>query len=198
MNKLTKIVSIMYNDEDAVILKVDENKKIEAMSIGVDNVEALTVFKKTSYQHEIAFNIIYKDGHHCSFSDNTLISEELAAIKRRLKETVVFDFGILIYDSGDDYQDVQKNLRVFNFIRSVEDDLKTPWIFELSGFGTNEMNLRKKHPVQTGYGALMGRMSYDAALEYIKGRYKIVSNVHSNSSNTGCDIYTIKVEPKED
>ena len=195
MNKLSKIVSIMSNDEDAVILKVDETKKIEAMSIGVANVETLTVFKKTRYQQEIGFNIIYKDGNHCSFSGNTLISEELAAIKRRLIETVVFDFGIPIEDSLDGFQERQN---WFNFIKSVEDDLKTPYIFELAGFGTDDMTIRKK-PIfnQAGYGALMGRMSYNDALDYIKDRYEIVSNTHSNSPNTGCDIFYIGTAPKK-
>ena len=193
MNKLSKIVSIVCNDEDAVILKVDETKKIEAMSIGVANVETLTVFKKTRYQQEIGFNIVYKDGHHCSFSSNTLISEELAAIKRRLRETVVFDFGIPIEDSLDGFQERQN---LFNFIKSVEDDLKTPYIFELSGFGTDDMNIRKKPINQPGYGALMGRMSYIAALDYIKGRYEIVTNDHCKSPNTGCDLFYIGTNPK--
>jgi len=193
MNKLTKIVSIMSNDEDAVILKVDETKKIEAMSIGVDNVEALTVFKKTRYQQEIGFNIIYKDGRHCSFSGNTLISEELAAIRRRLMETVVFDFGIPIEDSMDGFQERQN---WFNFINTVEDDLKTPYMFELAGFGTDDMTIRKKPLNQSGTGAFMGRMSYAAALDYIKGRYEIVTNDHSKSPNTGCDIFYIGTNPK--
>lgn len=183
MNKLSKIVEILNNDEDTVILKVKDNKKIELLSIGYFNGnEDMIIVAKHNYVHEgIAFRIIYKNGHEFSFTDNTLVSTNITAMKKIIIQTVVFDFGIPIDDYNVDL------LKQFNNIKSLEDDLNTSYTFTILGFDKNNMVLRKND-------AFMGHLSYDNAVKYLEERYKIISNVHSNSKQTGCDIYTIATE----
>ena len=188
MNKLTKIVTIINNDEDTVILKIDENKKLELLSIGCFNGnEDMLILSKLSSKNTdmLGYNIIYKDGTNTSFSGSGCLSEKLAAITRWMKETVVFDFGIPI----EGYQNTEP-LKKFSYIKTIEDDLNTPHTFELTGFNHNDMCLRKD-------GAFMHRgENKEFYMNYLSERYNIVSNERRISSNTGCVIYTIKTEKK--
>jgi len=187
MNKLSKIVEILNNDEDTVILKVKDNKKIELLSIGCfnGNEDMIIVSKHTNFHDGLAFRLVYKDGTTFSFTDNTLVSSNIKAMKKNIIQSVVFDFGIPVEDST--YYEL---LKQFNYIKSLKDDLNTPHTFEICGFDKTNMVLRKE-------GALMGHISYDEAMKYLEKRYKIVSNIHSNSKQTGCDIYTIKTGKKD-
>lgn len=185
MNKLTKIVDILNNDEDTVILKVKDNKKIDLLTIGCfgGNEDMIVISKHTKFQNEPAFRVVYKDGTTFSFTNNTLVSSNIKAMKQIIVQTVVFDFGIPI----DDYNvDV---LKQFSNIKSLEDDLNASYTFELAGFEKSDMVLRKN-------GAFMGHLTYNEGMEYLAERYKFDSNIHSNSKQTGCDIYTIKTTPK--
>lgn len=187
MNKLSKIVEILNNDEDTVILKVKDNKKIELLSVGCfnGNEDMIIISKHTNFHDGLAFRLVYKDGTTFSFTDNTLVSENIKAMKKNIIQSVVFDFGIPVEDST--YYEL---LKQFNYIKSLEDDLNTPHTFEVCGFDKSNMVLRKE-------GAFMGHISYDEAMKYLEERYKIISNIHSNSKQTGCDIYTIKTGKKD-
>ena len=187
MNKLSKIVEILNNDEDTVILKVKDNKKIDLLSIGCFNgtEDMIVVSKHTNLHDGLAFRLVYKDGTTFSFTDNTLITSNIKAMKRIILDTVIYDFGIPVEDLT--YVDL---LKQFSDIKCLEDDLNASYTFELAGFENDFMVLRKN-------GAFMDHISFNDAIDYLSGRYRILSIVHSNSNQTGCDIYTIKTEKKD-
>lgn len=186
MNKLTKIVDIIHNDEDSVILRVKEGKRMELLTTGCfdGNEDMIIVSKQTKLNDCIAFRIMETNGKTFSFTNNTLVSSILSAMRNLIKDTVVMDFGIPIEDLS--YVEL---LKQFSYIKSIEDDLNAPHIFQISGFSENDMVLRKE-------GAYMCRISLTKAMEYLEERYHIVSKIHSNSESTGCDIYAVKTNPK--
>ena len=188
MNKLTKIVDIIHNDEDSVILRVKEGKRVELLTTGCfsGNEEMIIVSKQTKRHDGVAFRIMEANGNSFSFTDNTLVSSTLAAMKSLIKETVVMDFGIPIEDLS--YVEL---LKQFSYIKSLEDDLNAQHAFKISGFSKDDMVLRKD-------GAYMRHISLDNAMNYLEERYHIVSKTHSNSKSTGCDIYTVETSPKSE
>lgn len=185
MNKLTNVVEIVKNDDEAVVLKVKEGSQIELLSTGCFNGnEKLLVISKVNWANEnLNYTIVYNDDKTFSFSENTLVSDATNAIKKWIYQTVVFDFGIPVNERN------YKRMSQFNFIKSVEDDLKHDYTFELAGFSNNALVMRKE-------GCFVDHFSYDEALDYLNNRYRVIE-ITTGKAVTGCDVYTIKTKGRK-
>lgn len=187
MNNLSKIVDILNNDENTVILKIKDNKQIELLSIGCfdGNEDMIVISKYTKIHKGLRFRIVHKDGTSWTFDNEYIVSSNVKAVYRNIIQTVVFDFGIPVDDSTH-----YELLKQFTYIKKLEDDLNASHTFVISGFEKSDMVLRKE-------GAFMGHISYEEAMNYLEERYKILSNSHSVSNETWCDIYTIITDKKD-
>jgi len=186
LNKLSQVVTIEHNDSDSVILRIKDDAKMTLLSTGCfKGTEDMFIISKRSRKREhLAFSIVYKDGGHFGWEQFELVSSTLKTIQKWLHESVVWDFGIPIDDKPE-------LLEPFNNIQSLAEDLNMPHTFEVAGFGLDNMIMRKE-------GAFMGGISYGNALKYLNDRYKIVLNEHSNSPQTGCDVFLLKTESKDE
>ena len=186
LNKLSQVVAIEHNDSDAVILKVKDDAKMILLSTGCfKGTEDMFIISKRSKKREhLAFSIVYKDGRQFGWDQFEMVSSTLETIQKWLHESVVWDFGIPIDDKPE-------LLEPFNNIQSLADDLNMPHTFKVVGFGPGDMIMSKE-------GAFMGGISYENALKYLNDRYKIVLNEHSNAPQTGCDVFLLKTECKDE
>ena len=184
ISDLTDLVTLAHNDANTVILKIKKDTKFELLSLGCfhGSEDMFILSKRSRRRDDLGYQIIHKGGGNCSWVRGQLVCEDLHVASRLIYDTVVFDFGIPVDDEPE-------LLQQFNSIQSLEEDLKTPHIFEFAGFSADSMILRKNK-------AFMGGMTLDNMLDYLEGRYKIVSDVHSKSPRTGCDVYTITTEGK--
>lgn len=178
--RLTELVELVSNTDDAVVFKVKDNKQIELLSIGCFNGDEklISVAKLNDFTDYNIYTIVYKNDQHMSFIANELVGAKLRSMKKHLERMIIFDFGIPIFD---------KHGRA-NYIQSIEDDLKADHVFSIEGFGEEQMNLRKD------YAFMIGQLPYNVLYDYINNRYKIIGVKKSKSPRTSCDIITIKTK----
>lgn len=178
--RLTELVEILNNTNDAVVFKVKDNKQIELLSIGCFNGDEkfISVAKLNEYNENNIYTIVYNDNRHFSFTSNELVGSKLRSMKMHLERMIIFDFGIPIFEKHGGA----------NYIQSIEDDLKADHVFSIEGFGEEHMNLRKD------YAFMIGQLPYNVLYDYINNRYKIIEVKKSKSLRTSCDIITIKTK----
>ena len=177
-NGLIKIkkVDLIHNDEDCVILKVKENKKMDLFKTGcMDGNETLI---RVTKGENLCYCIQYEDGKCFNFTGRTLVSDNICNLKELIVNTIVYHFGIPIKD---------KKNNNFNYIQKRTDDLKHPHCFKLSGWEDDSLQIRKDD-------AWIGTGTLKDITEYIKSRYKKVGEIQkSRSPQTNCLIYKILV-----
>jgi hypothetical protein len=178
--ELKDCVEIVQNDLTCVVLKVKEEKRDDLFLInGFDGNENMIKVSKVGKDGENSYWFRDVKGNTFSFSDNTLMSEELRLLKREIYNTIVFEFGIPL--KAD-------NHHLYTSIEKIGDDKKISHVFKIMGWGKRDY---ENNMVVHKNGCFIGRGSLEGIMNDIKSRYKTKEVEFGHSPNTGCEIFTI-------
>lgn len=94
MKKLSQIVDVVENNFNCVVLKVQEDKFMDLISLGCfDGDETMFRMTKTKY-NEPTYTIWRKDGKYFSWTNRTLVTDKVDLCAKKIKYAIENDFNI--------------------------------------------------------------------------------------------------------
>ena len=183
MNKLTKLVTIIHNDSDSVIIKVKKNKRMELIKTaffnGDEDMIRVTKTKESVGEHN-TYTFFLTDGSHYSASDNTLVTDNFKKKMDIVYETIHDDFGIHL--KGD-------KEGITNYIKTINDDKKKSHCFVASWYNGHDRICVHKDHIWFKYFKTIEDVE-----NWISERYNIKTKNDTKSIHTNCNIRTFITE----
>lgn len=98
MVKLANCVEIITNNENCVVLKVKENRRMDLIAIGYFNGNE-DMIRMTKHKDNNSYTIWSNNGKICNWNNNTLKSNDLAKIQKIIAKCIHHDLDIYMGDS---------------------------------------------------------------------------------------------------
>jgi hypothetical protein len=179
--ELIDCVELLMNDETCVVLKVKSDKQNDLFMInGFDGNESMIkVSKVRNVCDSITYRIRTTNGNTYSFSNNTLMCDEMRTMMSQINHTIINEIGIPL---------VSENHEFYNYIQTIGDERKKSHTFKIMGWGETDY---ADNMVVHKNGSYIGRGGLITIIDKIKSKYKTHEVKFGRSPRTGCEIYTI-------
>ena len=98
MTRLADCIEVITNNEDCVVLKVKENKRMDLIAMGYfsGNEEMIRMTKDNSNN---SYTIWSNNGKACNWDNRTLVSDSLGKLQTIIAKCIHHDLGIYMGDT---------------------------------------------------------------------------------------------------
>lgn len=98
MTKLVDCVDVITNNENCVVLKVKENKRMDLIAMGYFSGDEETM-RMTKDNDNNSYTIWSNNGNICNWNNRTLKADSLSKLQKIIAKCIHHDLGIYMGDS---------------------------------------------------------------------------------------------------